>query len=505
MAKVYLAIQESLQRPVAVKLLNNPESPDFHERFMNEGRYLAALSHSNIVEVYDVGECNGQYYILMEYLPRGDLKRRIRKGIKPATAIKLILKIANCLDYLHDQGIVHRDLKPSNILFRADNNPVLTDFGIAKLLQDSSELTLGGSILGSPSYLSPEQAGFSDEIDGRSDLYSLGVILYEMLVGRRPFTGENFATIIMAHLQDPIPKLPEQFSRFQPVIERLLAKRAEDRFQTGAELIQAIRSKGVSEVAQDVLLGDLDIDSESEPTEPVSEDPLQRPPSNSLGRRILSICVLLIVGLLPVYSLNQEELDGKEWKVASLPSSATPSQQAKGRDPLVRKNASPRQTDSALTQKDPTPRKVDSPSRKSVSSPRKSTSLQHKPRARQLRTLHKNLNKIDQLLVLAYKRMDSLRLSYPKGDSALKYFRDILELEPNNMAAQAGIRQIVRWYAKSAEEALDKGNLKLAKRYINRGLEIDGEHPTLVALQERVATNPRSVKQALQSLQLLQY
>lgn len=449
MAKVYLAMQESLQRPVAVKLLNNPDTPGFHGRFLNEGRYLAALSHSNIVEVYDVGECHGRYYILMEYLPGGDLKRRIQRGIKPATALKLTVRIASCLDYLHSQGIVHRDLKPSNILFRADNKPVLTDFGIAKLLQDTGELTMGGSILGSPAYLSPEQAGFSDEIDGRSDLYSLGVILYEMLTGRRPFTGENFAAIIMAHHQAPIPLLPEHLIRFQPVIERLLAKRADDRFQTGAELIQALRMGPIAEIHQLRHQSDIEITHNQEPSAPALETLPPHPPPGRCKRGILVLSLLLVTGLLPVFSLNQSELGAlSDTRVAGQ------------------------------------------------------TALQTKPQARQAAQVMPKLSKVDQLLILAYKRMDSLQLSYPQGDSALRYFHDILALEPDNMAAQAGMRQIVRWYIRKAEESLDQGNSEQARRYIYRGRMINREHPKLVALQRRSESSKPLKSSAYQSLQL---
>ncbi|MGD8587435.1 MAG: protein kinase [Chromatiales bacterium] len=446
MAKVYLAMQESLQRPVAVKFLNNPDSPGFHGRFMNEGRYLAALSHSNIVEVYDVGEVHGHYYILMEYLPHGDLKRRIQRGIKPKKALKLTIKIASCLDYLHHQGIVHRDLKPSNILFRADNNPVLTDFGIAKLLQDSDELTHGESVLGSPSYLSPEQAGFATEIDGRSDLYSLGVILYEMLTGRRPYSGESFAAIIMAHQHDPIPRLPDQFNRFQPIIEGLLAKRADERFQTGAELIRAIRTASNLEYLQLSRQAEQKTPAPAEPLGVESESvPVITP--GSRYKPLVFISMLLLTALVPVVSLNQGE---------SLIFKPAPKVMAVIPD---RVELSP--VTSSSVHEEPRPRRTSA-----VTGPK--------------------LSKIDRLLSLAYQRMDSQRLSYPAGDSALKYFRDILELEPDNIAAQAGIRQIVRWYTGKADEALVHGDLEQARRYLQRGLSIDAQHPRLLALQQRV-------------------
>ena len=467
MAKVYLAMQESLQRPVAVKFLNNPDSPGFHERFMNEGRYLAALSHSNIVEVYDVGESHGHYYILMEYLPSGDLKRRIQRGIKPITALKLTLKIAGCLDYLHNQGIVHRDLKPSNILFRADNNPVLTDFGIAKLLQESGELTMGGSILGSPSYLSPEQAGFSPEIDGRSDLYSLGVVLYEMLTGRRPYTGESFAAIIMAHQHDPIPRLPEQLGCFQPLIERLLAKRADARFQNGAELIQAIRVATNMEYQQVRRPAENEPPARFEPQIGEPESGLLHTPAKRHKSPVL-LSLLLLSVLLPAISLNQ----GESVQFKQLPEAGSATPAAAMQDPLT----------STLVFTEPRRE----PQRQQPTAP-----------------VQSKLDKVDRLLGLAHERMDSLRLSYPKGDCALKYFRDILELDPENIAAQAGIRQIVHWYIRKADEALEHRDKARARTYIQRGLMIDQQHPKLLALQRRVDSGLSSDNQTFSVLKLL--
>jgi serine/threonine protein kinase len=467
MAKVYLAVQESLQRPVAVKLLNNPDSPRFHERFMNEGRYLAALSHSNTVEVYDVGESEGHYYILMEYLPGGDLKRRIRRGIKPATAIKLTVRIANCLDYLHHQGIVHRDLKPSNILFRADNNPVLTDFGIAKLLQETSEHTQQGVILGSPPYLSPEQAGFSGVIDGRSDLYSLGVILYEMLTGQRPFKGENLTAILMAHHKQPIPKLPEHLSRFQPIIERLMAKQPDERFQTGQALIQAIRTGPVAKAHKLRRRSDMQLEPSPQLTLVEPRPPQQEPPPVSRQPWRVPFLVGLIIGLLPVSLLEQSE-----WVELNL--------DAEARTEAVNLEQSPQTADLAVE-----PVEAQAPAQPQ-------TQPKPKPKVRKIPRVNPKLSKSDQLLSLAYQRMKSLRLSYPKGDNALKYFRDTLALEPDNIAAQAGIRQIVRWYIREADEALAQGDVERAARYVQRGRRIDHKHPKLVALQEKLEADTPS-------------
>ena len=462
MARVYLALQESLQRPVAVKLLDNPDIPGFHERFMKEGRFLAALGHSNIVEVYDVGECEGNYFITMEYLPGGDLRSRIQKGMKPGLALKVAMRIASCLDYLHEQGIVHRDLKPSNILFRADSNPVITDFGIAKLLHEKGDLTLGEAILGSPSYLSPEQAGAAGKVDGRSDLYSLGVILFEMLTGERPYQGENFAAVIMAHQRDPIPKLPGALSHYQPVIDRLLCKEVVGRYQNGVELIQAIRGLTTAEIHQ--LPGS---SSQPSPQPPVIEESKAPPAKRSRGFRFkllfLTMLLLSAAGFLlfkaPLHESAKRQNVGVEQKPAVQPEI-----------PLAE----------SVLQQHPEP--VIQPV---VPKPAFSV-VKRRPSPQQ--RVQPKLSKADQLLSLAYQRMDSLRLSFPKGDSAYDYFQQILVLDPQNKAAKAGIRQIVRWYINKAEQALTDDKIKQAKRYVDRGLTINRNNPRLIALQNRIQT-----------------
>ncbi|MEN8179033.1 MAG: serine/threonine-protein kinase [Pseudomonadota bacterium] len=463
MARVYLAMQESLQRPVAVKLLENPDTLGFHERFMNEGRYLAALSHSNIVEVYDVGESDGQYFIIMEYLPGGDLRNRIRKGMKAGLSLKVAMRIANCLDYLHEQGMVHRDLKPSNILFRADGNPVITDFGIAKLLQDKGDLTLAGGILGSPSYLSPEQAGFAGKVDGRSDLYSLGVILFEMLTGARPFKGEHFAEIIMAHHSDPIPKLPEDLSQYQSIIDRLLAKEMDGRYQNGAELVQAIRNLTTAEIHQ--LSGSRQ-ESVTQADVLETADEQRSPKSGRSWFRVLiaSLLFLSAAGLFLFTELAPEQINQQHAGAMRQPAAKVEIQAEKSGQQVL-------QPAPATEKAQPRPRPAAGVAKK-----------QSAPR----RPVNHNLSKTDQLLSLAYQRMDNLRLSLPRGDSAHDYFQKILKLDPENKAAKAGLRQIVRWYIEKAEQALTVNKIKQAKRYVNRGMTINSSHPRLIDLRNRI-------------------
>jgi len=238
MASVYLAVQESLHREVALKVMAPGFStePDFRERFLREGRRNAQLQHPHIVILYDAGYAADRYYIAMEYLRSGNLKDRMQAGVDMYSAIGYTKQIASALGYAHKNGIIHRDIKPLNIMFRDDSTAVLTDFGIAKALSDSNELTRTHMAIGTPYYMSPEQARGTG-VDGRSDLYSLGILFYEMLVGERPYVGDEAVAIAIQHLTAPIPKLPDALAALQPVIDRVLAKAPEERYPDAAAFI----------------------------------------------------------------------------------------------------------------------------------------------------------------------------------------------------------------------------------------------------------------------------
>lgn len=239
MASVYLARQQSLDRQVAVKLLRKFDNPAQAQRFFNEGRIIASLQHRNIITIYDLGEIDERHYLAMEYLPGGDLRQRIETGMTPDQVLDLLETLGHCLSFVHQKGIIHRDIKPENILFRLDGSAVLTDFGVAKQMVADSHLTMDGIALGSPYYLSPEQAQCR-EVDGRTDIYSLGVIAYEMLTGAKPFVGDSPLETIMAHLHSP-PPLPAAFSRLQPLLSRMIAVNPRDRFASAADMVSFIR------------------------------------------------------------------------------------------------------------------------------------------------------------------------------------------------------------------------------------------------------------------------
>ncbi|WP_460132815.1 serine/threonine-protein kinase [Pseudomonas sp. S1_E04] len=241
MASVYLATQRSLERKVALKVMAAAlaADPSFCERFLREGKTLARLSHPHTVTIHDIGNVGELYYMAMEYLPNGTLKERIAAGMTPEQGVTLIRQIASALGYAHAQGLVHRDVKPANILFRADGTAVLSDFGIAKSLDDRTQFTQAGFAVGTPSYMSPEQAR-GQEIDGRADLYALGVVLYEILVGKLPYNGTDALSTALAHLTEPLPELPVHHGRYQSVLRKLLAKDPAERFPDAAALLLAL-------------------------------------------------------------------------------------------------------------------------------------------------------------------------------------------------------------------------------------------------------------------------
>jgi len=241
MATVYLAVQESVDREVALKVMSPAllADPNFGERFLREAKIAAKLHHRHVVGIHDVGRSGDYHYIAMEYLGRGPVLHKDGNSRPVAFALRVIREIATALDYAHQKGFVHRDVKPDNILLRHDDSSALTDFGIARALDPAARMTQTGAVVGTPHYMSPEQAR-GKSIDGRSDLYSLGVVLYELLVGRVPYQADDSLAVGIMHISQPVPVLPGPLATLQPLISRMLAKQPEDRYQNGNEVAVAI-------------------------------------------------------------------------------------------------------------------------------------------------------------------------------------------------------------------------------------------------------------------------
>jgi len=251
MATVYKAYDTRLETDVAVKVIRTenilPSSLERTlKRFEREAKALARLTHPNIVKVTDYGEYEGKPYLVMEYLPSGTLKGQLRGKPMPwQNAARLLLPIARALGFAHRQGLIHRDVKPSNILITADGEPMLTDFGIAKILdlEETMDLTGTSAAIGTPEYMAPEQAS-SKSIDQRADIYALGVVFYEMVTGRKPYTADTPMAVIIKQASEPLPR-PRQFIHDLPqavenVLLKALAKKPEDRYATMGEFAVAL-------------------------------------------------------------------------------------------------------------------------------------------------------------------------------------------------------------------------------------------------------------------------
>ena len=242
MSRVYLAEDNDTGKEVAIKVLDTDTIEDDRmiERFIREYSMLASIDNKHVASILDQTFTDEYAFIIMERFQGGDLNRRIRKGIEPKQAINYLKQIAEGLADVHREGIVHRDLKPGNILFRLDDTLAILDFGLAQVEDDSMDLTRHGEVYGTPSYVSPEQAR-GKRVDNRSDIYSSGVIFYQMLTRKKPYRADNPMAMFYKHVHAELPRLPGEFAEYQPLLDKMLAKSPADRFQNARELIEALK------------------------------------------------------------------------------------------------------------------------------------------------------------------------------------------------------------------------------------------------------------------------
>jgi len=274
MATVYKAHDPRFDRTVAIKVLPHEflHDPEFRARFEREARTIAALEHSAIVPVYDYGEQDGQLYLVMRYMPGGSMADRLQQGpVSIDDAANVIRRIGSALDSAHQQGIIHRDLKPGNILLDQHGDAYLADFGIAHLSSAATALTVSGRLVGTPAYMSPEQVYGDKVLDGRSDIYAIGVILYQMLTGEAPYRADTPAKVMMQHVMDPVPNIladkPDLPVACERVIKKAMAKERDERYATASDM-----ARDLTTVTQTLHRSDLPLpETSSFPPLPVTQ------------------------------------------------------------------------------------------------------------------------------------------------------------------------------------------------------------------------------------------
>ena len=444
---MYLAEQISLGREVVLKVLdsNVKRTAETTERFLNEGRIIASLNHPHIITIYDIGQTDDKVYITMEFVEGGDLKTLLQQRIlAPFEAIDLVAKIASGLAVAHEQGIVHRDVKPGNIVFRNNGTPLLSDFGIAKRLSVDSDLTSTGMFVGSPNYMAPEQSE-AGPIDGRADIYALGVMLYEMLSGKRAYVADSVIDVIFKHKTAPIPTLPSGLEQFQELLDLMMAKDRNKRFRDAPSLLHYIdqmhRRGTVKSRAQINEDPDFDVSGEhaDDPPPPPAITRVHLGPGAPSMYKLamgvtLIVCVIGWGGLLVVERRLQDAGVPAHVGVAIPEAIITvPPVADSGRAAM--ESSSDSRVEEAL-------------------------------------------------LWLGRHSLDDFRLTAPPRDNAYYYFSRLLQLDPHNANARQGILDIAARYAMLADREIARDNFDRARGYVGIGLQLDPANESLRVLKD---------------------
>ncbi|MGY4534340.1 hypothetical protein ACVW0Y_003479 [Pseudomonas sp. TE3786] len=456
MAEVYLATQESLHRQVAIKVLLSADDEAFSKRFIKEGHIVASLHHPSIITIHDIDQLpDGRYYLAMEFVAGGDLAQHKGEKFEAQRALTVVRQIASGLAVVHDKGMVHRDIKPANILFRADGTAVITDFGIAKELDLNSELTHFNIAVGSPAYSSPEQAQ-CEPLDARSDIYSLGVILLEMLTGTNPFKGSSYTQTVMNHVQLEAPELPDHLRQYQHLLNRMLAKNPEERFADCHVLLASLAELNEQDLDHTRIAPAIAI----HPNQPQRvarlasvKDATVKVPKTQQGRSklwMVALGLLLIVGGagLGGYYYQQQQ------KIAEF---LTQGELSLNEGQLV----------------DPPEHNADYFYRQVL--------LIDKNNTEALDGLQRVLQaRIANSLNLAQKAANEDKLLQPEGDNAVFYYQQVLGWAPGNEQALTGLQAVAERFLDLSEVAYDKLQFDQALQLIKSGLEAQPDNEKLL-------------------------
>jgi len=486
-ATVYLAIQQSLDRRVALKVMSPllAMETDYSERFVREGRLVAKLNHPHIITVYDIGVQQHQLYIAMEHIPGGNLRSKLPLHQGDANwALSVAGQIARALGYAHRNGIIHRDVKPENILFREDNVAVLTDFGIAKTISSTTNLTQAGAIVGTPKYMSPEQTdGLGN--DPGTDVYSLGVILYEMLTGSVPYDSENSMAILYAHVHSPIPRLPDRLADLQPLLDSMLAKDPADRpanCEQLAELIRITRRERHIAQRETPQQDGQDDDAADTTPAPAAEPsptstattapgtPRRWPRTLGAAAAIAGILIAMTVWLTnsppePQVAPPAPEVPPKTDTVLGPPAETETPADTESSDQRRQQILTSFLADDNVTPPVATPPTATSPA----------VSEQPAPDPR-----------IAKLLDQARDAVVREQLFRPEDDNAIAYYQEVLQIAPRNRRAKRGLLTVADLLHEQAGQYQLNGDQDLALELVSIGLTAAPGHDALLELQRAI-------------------
>ncbi len=424
MAEVYLGHQISVDRPVAIKIMSSALAVDesFAKRFVKEAN-VGSLSHQNIITVYDAGKIDDNHYIIMEYIDGGDLATLIeKKSLTFEQKIIIVKQIAAALGYSYSKGFIHRDVKPENILFREDGTPVLADFGIAKAVSAATNLTSVGTAIGSPFYMSPEQTR-GQEVDHRSDLYSLGVVFYELLCGYKPFESGDTYAIGIKHISEEIPPLPQPLAQYQPLLDTMLAKDPNQRYQNSEQFVNAIEmamGAGGATVIQSAI----------NPAEPLKRRVSDKNSIDNTGDHnkkgkkkipmLIAVTSMAVIAAGAVLYFNSDKADDLSVTV----------------EPQIFKSTKQQQQDS------------------------------------QSKKANELALQIEKKLFIAEQLALHISKDLVKREELINLYREILVLDDSNQAAAAGLETIAVLYLDEAQENFKNKKISVAKEGVEKSLDL---------------------------------
>ena len=531
MASVYLAVQQSLLRPVALKILKRFDKPADARRFLTEGRLIASLGHPNIITIHDIGVADDRHYISMEYLEGGSLEHRIREGMSADEALGIAITIGECLELVHRRGIIHLDVKPANILFHTNGTVKLTDFGIARSIAGEGEPGEESVALGSPYYISPEQAQ-GQALDGRADIYSLGIALYEMLTGRKPYEAGSHMETIVAHVTRPVPALPGELAVLQEALAKMIAKKPEDRFASAAEMVGYLKAMRWVMGAADIRAG---LKGAHGPGLAMAaphrfsrlKESVWRGYRRLRQRRltrwaaVAGVCLLVFLGLRHTLSVTGVMTTGPREKAkpgaqgllfpqtdlparnspndAGMPSlGRMPSPDGQPQAPIGPLTGSaaaqaegegtgavPRSLVPAAAR---TPAGEPGAAETAAAEAQEDVSQQGQAEApeRGARLTQSDAPagegapSIETLLAQAQAALEDYRLTVPANNNALYFYSQVLAQDPNREEALRGLERIAGRYAGLVRAEIDRGNDEKARKYLQRGLQVQANHAELL-------------------------